>query len=145
MTSTPPPGQDRCHGSCVALAGAGVLIIGASGTGKSALALALMAIGARLIADDQVLLHRQGDDILARAPASIAGMIEARGIGLLRARALPEIALRLVVDLDRSEPDRLPPRREFTVLNCSLPLVLGKDLPHLSFGIAQYLRGGRQD
>ncbi|WP_318843215.1 HPr kinase/phosphorylase [Gemmobacter serpentinus] len=133
------------HGSCVALNGNGLLILGSSGAGKSTLALALMAMGAQLVADDRVVVARDGDALIACAPAALSGMVEARGIGLLGATPLPQARLHLVVDLDQTEPDRLPPRREISLLACRLPLVLGKSLPHLSIGLAQYLRGGRRD
>ncbi len=64
------------HASCVAYGGRGVLILGASGRGKSALALRLMALGAVLVADDRTDLCREGDSVMARAPDAIKGMIE---------------------------------------------------------------------
>ena len=70
------------HGSCVALTGKGLLITGRSGSGKSALCLQMVALGAELVADDRVQLRREEGQILARAPAAIAGLIEARGIGI---------------------------------------------------------------
>ena len=70
-------------------AGAALLILGASGRGKSALALGLMAAGATLVADDRTHLHaRRRRQLVASAPAAIAGLIEARGIGILKAEAL---------------------------------------------------------
>ena len=71
----------RLHASAVALDGRGVLITGAAGSGKSSLALTLMAYGAVLISDDQTELSRVGDTIWARAPETISGLIEARGAG----------------------------------------------------------------
>ena len=72
------------HASCVAIGGKGVLIAGPSGAGKSDLALQLIDRGAQLIADDQTLLRREGDAIIAAAPATIAGLIEIRHIGLIK-------------------------------------------------------------
>src|SRR5262245_61986603 len=71
------------HGSAVAWGGRGLLILGASGRGKSALALALTATGAALVADDRVEIVRRGRALVARAPAALAGLVEARGIGIL--------------------------------------------------------------
>ena len=130
------------HASCVALASRAVLISGASGSGKSALSLRLMALGAGLVADDGVRLERRGKDIICSAPDPIAGMIEARGIGLLRAEAHPPARLFLAVDLDHAEPHRLPPVRHFSVLGLPVRLILGKDSSHLEYGILQILKSG---
>ncbi len=109
-------GLDRCdetsslllHGSAVRLDDKGVLLLGRSGRGKSDLALQMIDRGAVLIADDQVCLSRTGDRLVADAPPSLAGLIEVRGIGIMR---LPHVAgeLDLVVDLDFDEEEmRLP-------------------------------------
>ncbi|WP_233557060.1 HPr kinase/phosphorylase [Gemmobacter lutimaris] len=133
---------DLVHGSCVALGGRGLLILGPSGSGKSTLALKLIATGATLVADDQVRLRRAGSGVVASAPERLAGMIEARGVGLLRADFLAETLLVLVVDLARKEPDRLPPFRHIPVLGCTLDLVSGAGNPHLETALLQWLRGG---
>lgn len=134
------------HGSCVALdPGRGVLILGPSGAGKSALALRLMALGAQLVADDQVELAPAPDGVgvMAAAPDTIRGMIEARGLGLLRAQTLPAARLALVVDLAREETERLPPQRETVLLGRSVPLVLRVQHGHLDVAVLQWLKGGR--
>src|SRR6266851_2230729 len=87
------------HATAVAIDGRGVLLRGASGAGKSDLALRLIDAGARLIADDQSELHRRGDSIIVRAPATIAGLVEVRGIGIIRLDALAEAPVALIVDL----------------------------------------------
>ena len=71
-------GADTIHASAVALDGRGLLILGAAGSGKSALALELMARGARLVSDDQVALSVEGGRLIARAPAAIRGRIETK-------------------------------------------------------------------
>ena len=72
------------HASCVAAGERGLLIMGKSGAGKSALALQLIAFGAALVADDRVALTIEDDTLIARCPGqAIRGMIEARGFGLL--------------------------------------------------------------
>lgn len=131
------------HAGVVALDGRGLLILGASGSGKSALALELMSRGARLVADDQTVLVARDGRIWARAPAALLGRIEARGIGLLNADPLNEVALVLAVDLDRHETDRLPPERHWHRLGCTIPLVLAVRAPHFPAGIMQYLKAGR--
>lgn len=133
------------HASCVAIEGRGILIRGASGAGKSALALHLMAHGARLVADDQTILTRQGDAIFASCPPNLGGMIEARGIGLLAAKPLKIAKIYLIVDLDQIEADRLPPKRHCDLLEVPIELVFGSTYGHLPYGILQYARAGRVD
>ncbi|MDO5705850.1 MAG: HPr kinase/phosphatase C-terminal domain-containing protein, partial [Paracoccus sp. (in: a-proteobacteria)] len=94
------------HASSVAIDGRGLLILGPSGAGKSALALALMAMGAVLVSDDRTVLRRDGDMVLADAPDSLRGLIEARGIGILRADSAGAVPVVLVVDLGRAEDAR---------------------------------------
>lgn len=86
----------------------GVLITGRSGAGKSELALELMALGARLVADDQTLLMREGAGVTASAPAQIRGMIEMRGLGIMAAQVIEPVPVVLRVDLDRVAHERLP-------------------------------------
>ncbi|MDO5620672.1 MAG: serine kinase [Paracoccus sp. (in: a-proteobacteria)] len=133
------------HASAVVLAGQGVLILGPSGAGKSTLALALMAIGAALVADDRVRLRTAPDGVWLEAPPSLPPLIEARGVGLLRAVLAGPVRLALVVDLARAEPDRLPPARHINVLMRDFPLVLGADHPHLAPALRQFLLHGRID
>ncbi len=143
-----PAGVDPpiLHASCVALgARRAVLILGPSGSGKSALALQLIALGARLVADDRTLLRPDGASLIASAPATITGRIEARGLGLIELPHLPEAAVTLVVDLSEPETDRLPPRRMTRVLGHDLPLVHKVDGPHFPSAILLYLQHGRSD
>lgn len=132
------------HASCVAVSGRGVLIIGPSGSGKSALALQLMAFGAALVADDQTELTVEDGSLIARCPAALQGLVEARGVGLLRAAALPRTGIRLVADMATAEPDRLPPHRTVTVLGLEVPLVLGRGNDHFAASVLCYLTGSRQ-
>lgn len=133
------------HASAVAVEGRGLLILGPSGAGKSALALALMGLGARLVADDRVVLRADGDRLLADCPPAIRGRIEARGLGILRADPAGPVPLAQVVDLGRAEPRRLPPFRTTFLLGWDLPLVLGPMGPHLPPALMQLMRGGRCD
>lgn len=130
------------HASAVALGGRAVLIRGASGSGKSALALELMAGGAGLVADDRTELWVEGGRLRARAPAAIRGLVEARGVGLLRAAA-EEAEVALVADLDRVEAGRLPPWREALVLGVPLPLLHKPATGGFAPALLQYLRAGR--
>ncbi|MGC9370924.1 MAG: HPr kinase/phosphorylase [Paracoccaceae bacterium] len=137
------PGPDPIHASCVALAGRGVLILGAAGSGKSALALELMAYGAALVADDRTCLRTTPDALIASTPASIAGLIEARGVGILHADAVPEAEVVLAVDMERVETERLPPRREISLLGRKVSLLHKVENAHFPAAILQYLKRGR--
>jgi serine kinase of HPr protein (carbohydrate metabolism regulator) len=80
--------------------------------------------GARLIADDQALLQRAGNQVFVRAPAEIAGLIEARGIGILRVESLDEAPLALVVDLvTAAQVERIPDSRFDVILGLAVPLI----------------------
>jgi HPr kinase/phosphorylase len=136
--------ETLCHASAVAVEGRGVLIKGAAGSGKSTLSLQLMSLGADLIADDQTLLRLEGDQVWATAPKPIAGLIEARGVGILRARHT-EAAIALVVDLDLVEKDRLPLLHTVTILGQNLPCLHKVDSPAWPASIQQYLKGSRRD
>lgn len=132
------------HATCVAAHGKGVLITGRSGSGKSSLAMAMMGLGATLIADDQVNLCVVHGRIIASAPATIAGLIEARGIGLLLANTNQDAPVELVIDLDHIELDRLPPFRHTEVMGHSVPLLYGVETLHFPAAVMQYLACGRQ-
>jgi HPr kinase/phosphorylase len=111
----------RVHGTSVALDGAGVLLRGPSGAGKSDLALRLIESGAALVADDQTELRRVGMGLRMSAPAAIAGLLEVRGVGILRVPSVPSAILRLVVTLVPSEAiERLPEPRRCLLLDCAI-------------------------
>ncbi len=133
------------HATCVAAHGRGLLILGPSGAGKSALALQMIAMGARLVADDRTEVTATAQGLVARCPSALAGLIEARGIGILHADPLDQAPLALVADLGQQEADRLPPRRTITILGQGLPLVLGRRDNHFPAALMVYLQGGRQD
>lgn len=135
---------ETLHASSVALGpDRGLLVLGPSGSGKSALALRLMALGAHLVADDRTEIIATDGALYATCPAAITGLIEARGVGLLTAPALPRARLILAVDLGQSEPDRLPAFRSVTILGTALPLVLGSRSAHFPAALLCYLQGGR--
>ena len=114
----------RVHGTSVALGGDGILLRGASGSGKSDLALRLIDEGARLVADDQTELSLVGEALRMSAPETIAGRIEVRGVGILSVPALPWALLRLVVSLEpRDCIERLPEARCCELLGVSVPMI----------------------
>ena len=97
------------HGTCVDLDGIGVLIIGPPGSGKSDLAIRLIDAGARLVADDYLWLENADGGLVAAVPESIAGLLEVRGLGIVKLSYRDTCAVRLCVDLVApDEIDRLP-------------------------------------
>ena len=139
------PTAEVLHASCISLADRAALILGPSGSGKSALALMLVSLGARLVADDRTELRREGPRLVAGAPAGLPAMIEARGIGLLDCPLAPACAVGLAVDLGQAETYRLPPRRRLTLLGLDVALVHGPLKPHFPAAILHYLRHGRRE
>jgi len=137
---------DLClHASCISVDGNGLLIRGSSGSGKSTLALSLMALGAELVADDRVLLTLEQDDLVARAPIAIDGLIEARGLGILYADRCQKTIVGTVIDMDTPEVERLPPIRSVDLLGQKVTLLNKPDTANLAPALLQYLKLGRQD
>lgn len=140
------PADQDCHiehASAVALGGRGVLIAGASGSGKSGLALQLMALGAGLVADDRCCLWRQDQQLMVDAPAAIRGRIEARHLGILNADAVGPVQVAAYIQLDTVEDQRLPPLRQISVLGLSVPLLHNVQAQHFAAAILQFLKAGR--
>ncbi len=138
------PGQ-ILHATCVSVDGRGLLIMGPSGSGKSSLAIRLLALGAKLVSDDRTALWVEKGHIHARCPAPVIGrLIEARGVGLLHAPTVEGTVLALVADLSKTEQDRLPPFRKVTIMGCELPLVLQVQSDHFPAALMLHLRCGRQ-
>ncbi len=124
MTAHAMSEQLLLHATAIAIEGRAVLLRGASGSGKSDLALRLIDAGARLVADDQSELYRRGDRVIVRAPATIAGLLEVRGLGIFKLDALAEAPVVLIVDLVPAETlERLPARLTETILGLALPLI----------------------
>ena len=143
---TPSGDSIILHATCVAAHGRALLIIGPSGSGKSALALRMIAYGARLVSDDQTALTPGPEGLIAHCPSpAIRGLIEARGLGLLRADPLDAARVALVVDLAQDEDHRLPPPRTITLVGHELPLALRVQNDHFPAALMLYLQGGRQD
>jgi serine kinase of HPr protein (carbohydrate metabolism regulator) len=112
------------HATAVGIDGVGVLLRGASGAGKSDLALRLIEGGARLVADDQVELDPSADGVWMRPPATIAGLIEVRGLGLVRLPYSQRVKLALVVDLVAAATiERLPQPASERFAEWEIPLL----------------------
>ena len=135
----------QVHGTAVAYEGKALVIIGPSGSGKSGLALQLMAYGAMLIADDQVILSTMKNELIASCPRSISGLIEARYVGVLNAQPAAPAAVAFAVDLGHDALDRLPEHHVVTWLHHEIPLLWGSKDPHFPVSLLQMLKAGRSD
>jgi serine kinase of HPr protein (carbohydrate metabolism regulator) len=114
---------ETVHASTVALEGRAVLITGPSGSGKSDLTLRLLDRGFTLVSDDQTIVKREGDRLIASAPPNIAGKLEIRGIGIVEMDRVEQVPVALLVELT-SEIQRLPDdSRERPILGIPLPLI----------------------
>lgn len=130
------PDTERIHGTCVAIAGKGILLLGPPGVGKSSMALSLIdqpghgisgrTKNAQLVADDQVIVQRDGVKLVAHPPAPLAGLLEVRGLGIVTLPYISPVVLSLCVrfaattDIERM-PDFAVQR--YTLLGVSLALV----------------------
>ena len=112
------------HASCVAAGSRGILILGASGQGKSDLALRLIDRGARLVADDRCDIWFDRGRLWCRPPANLAGKLEVRGIGIVEQPFTGPVPLALAVRLSE-RPERMPPANQVEVVaGVALPAVL---------------------
>ncbi|MEO1422553.1 MAG: serine kinase [Pseudomonadota bacterium] len=131
---------ETLHASCVAFDSRAVLILGASGAGKSSLILSLIALGGTLVADDRVELTVEEKGLVARAPAPLAGRVEARGVGILSSIPCADGVLHCVASLDQAPDARMPEPRWWTHLGHTLPLISGQNVPDLAPVLAILLR-----
>lgn len=128
------------HATTVSVAGRGLLILGPSGAGKSALALELVSRGAALVADDRTQVVAEGSTLTASVPPAIAGLIEARGVGLLRTSEAGPTPVHLAVDLGQEEQQRLPEPHSVQLAGITLPCLYRPKGPHFAAAILLYLR-----
>lgn len=112
---------ETLHATSVAIDGRAVLLCGASGMGKSDLALRLIDRGAILISDDYTIIKWVDGRLEATAPATITGKMEVRGIGLVDMPCIDFARVALVVDL-ANDIDRMP-------LDPEMRAMAGVDIP----------------
>ncbi|MFA4939778.1 MAG: HPr kinase/phosphatase C-terminal domain-containing protein [Brevundimonas sp.] len=101
----------------------GVMILGPSGVGKSDLALRLIGRGWRLISDDYTQVWTSGGAVHASAPASIAGRIEVRGVGIVSAATRPMTRVVLAIACVPEAVERLPEPQFRRFAGVDLPLL----------------------
>jgi serine kinase of HPr protein (carbohydrate metabolism regulator) len=107
----------RVHATAVAIGRHGVLVRGPSGSGKSDLALRLIDDGAKLIADDLVVVGRRSGSLVISGPAKLHGRMEVRGLGIVKVPAVKSARLALVVDLvGPGRVERTPESSSVTLL-----------------------------
>jgi HPr kinase/phosphorylase len=110
------------HGTAVNINGMAVLLRGMSGMGKSDLAYRLVMLGHGLLADDQVALTLRGGDLYAAAPPAIAGLLEVRGVGLIKLTPSAPAPLKLGIDLvAKSDVPRMPDWDTVDILGIAVP------------------------
>lgn len=120
------------HATSVALKARGrtwqaVLLRGPSGAGKSDLAARLIEAGGRLVADDQTALTRQGRRLIAACPQTLAGLLEVRGVGIVklgRGQLVARAPVALLIDLvPPQRVERLPEPARESLLGVMLPVL----------------------
>ena len=120
---SPRLSSEMLHATTVALNGRAVILAGRSGSGKSDLALRLLDRGFVLVSDDQTMVRKSGDRLIASAPPTIKGQLEVRGIGIVAVDQADDVPVCLYVEL-ASEIERLPDAgRERLILGAKIPLV----------------------
>jgi len=106
--------SETVHATAVLVGADGVLIRGESGAGKSALALALIERGGRLIADDRLTLSVCHGRIVASAAQATSGMIELRGRGVISVAHERAGVIRLIADIDDEGLERMPEQHQLS-------------------------------
>lgn len=123
IQAKPRLSAETLHATTVASGGRAIMITGPSGSGKSDLALRLLDRGFVLVSDDQTIVRRDGDRLVATAPPTIAGKLEIRGIGIVEVDRISDVPVALIVELT-SDILRIPDdSRERPILGVSLPLI----------------------
>lgn len=148
---------DRIHGVLLDVYGVGVLITGKAGIGKSETALELISRGHRLVADDTVVVHQNGEKIVGKSPKNIQFFMEVRGIGIINVKTMygsasvrPEKTVDILLELVEWTPelqyDRLGNEKSFTkILDTSItsyviPVQPGRNIPAIIEAAAKKFR-----
>ena len=111
------------------------MIVGDSGSGKSGLAIGLIALGASLVADDQCAISVENDKLYVSKPKSLPECIEMRGIGLVSVPTVSRTQLKWVVDMDRVAEERMPEFKFTDISGHRVPTIFAKNMDDLAFRI----------
>jgi HPr kinase/phosphorylase len=111
------PDTRTIHATTVAIDGRAIVLRGPSGSGKSDLALRLIADGADLVADDRTELTARDGALIATSPPKIAGLLEVRGVGVLSLPHRDGVPVALLADLDANQPPPRLPTPDWETLN----------------------------
>ena len=120
------------HATCVDINGSGVLIVGRSGSGKSSLAINLIALGSTLVADDQCEIVKKNNKPSVFKPTSLPSSIEIRGVGLVSVPMAVETSLDWVVNMDEAETQRMPDLQFTEIDGYRIPTIFGKNMDDLA-------------
>ncbi len=148
---------DRIHGVLMDVYGVGVLITGKAGIGKSETALELISRGHRLVADDTVIVHQNGEKIVGKSPKNTQYFMEVRGIGIINVKTMygsasvrPEKTVDILLELVAWTPDlkydRLGNEKTYTkILDCDItsfviPIRPGRNVPTIIEAAAKKYR-----
>lgn len=114
------------HATCIAIKHNGILLLGKSGAGKSDLALRLIENkNAILVADDRVDIKKIDDKIFASSPHTIKGLLEVRGIGIIKVPCLEQCDIKLAVNLvdDTKQIERMPENKFYEIQQIKIPMI----------------------
>ncbi len=134
------PSQTRIHATSIAWQGRAALLLGPSGSGKSSIALQMMAFGCDLIADDRCDVNRIDNGLFVRCPDALLGKIEARRFGILNCAFAEQASLICAVDLSKPEGKRLPEQYKTEICGAELRLFHNPGIEALPFALLQYLK-----
>ena len=127
--SGPRLSAETLHASTVSKNGRAVLITGSSGSGKSDQTLRLLDRGFTLVSDDQTIVRKDGERLVASAPPTIAGKLEVRGLGIVETERTDNVPVALIIELT-SDIQRLPDdSRERPILGVPLPFITLDAMP----------------
>ncbi|ARO13601.1 HPr kinase/phosphorylase [Ketogulonicigenium robustum] len=132
------------HATTVALGGRAVLLTGDAGSGKSATALQMIALGCKLVADDRTQIMPEGGRLIATCPTHITGLIEARGVGLLRAPHQARAEVVVVAAMDEKALERLPQAHQMTLCGVEIPVLHNPDTRYFPAALHTYLKMWRR-